>query len=81
MTSETRDFGALPRFGQSFSIQDPKKEAHKKEHGLIERAWDRQQSESSCPSKGFRDAPVAGHEPDSADRSKDEHAPGSHAAS
>jgi hypothetical protein len=81
MTSETRRFGAVPRFAQSFSIQGPEKQAHKKKHRLIERAWHRQQSESSCPAKGFRDAAVAGHEPDSADRSENESARGSHAAS
>jgi hypothetical protein len=76
MTSETRDFGALPRFGQSFSIQGPEKQAHEKEHGLIERAWYRQQSQSSRPAKWFRDAAVAGQEPDSPDRSENECARG-----
>jgi len=81
LTRETRHFGVSPRLSESFSVEGPQQQAHKEENGLIERAWYRQQSESGGPAKRLRDATVAGQEPDSLDRSEDEGACGSHAAS
>ena len=64
---ETRLIGALPRLGESLSVESPQEQSHQEQEGFIDRAGNREQPENSKPSERTRDSTVAGEQPNSPD--------------
>jgi hypothetical protein len=74
-------FGPLPRFGESFAVEEPENAAHEKQHGLVERSRNGEEPKRAAPSKWPWDAAVPDHDLDGSDCSSDEGACGPHASS
>ena len=81
LISETWLSGLPPCFPETVPVEQPQDSAHEQKHALVERPRYGQETDHTAPSERPGDAAVASQQPDGADRSQDEGACGSHAAS
>lgn len=71
----------LPGFTELVAVEKPEDRADNQQHDLVEWSWDGQETQSAAPSKRPRDAAVADHDHDGAERASNEGACGPHAVS